>query len=354
MCIRDSLTTVQNAVDSYESAVRLRTLEREINGASFEGILGDSDAMRSVYHQIDRLAASDIRVVLHGESGTGKELAAHAIHRTSGRVDGAFVSVNCAAIPDTLQDSELFGHEKGAFTGAVQMRKGKVEQADGGTLFLDEVAELSPSLQAKILRVLQERTFERVGGNQTLRSDFRLIAASHRDLKEMVEAGEFREDLYFRIAVYVLELPALRDRNGDIEVLVASRLASLRPNGAPLKITNPALDALQSYGWPGNVRELFNVLDRAAVLADDVIDLGDLAPTVLDSIKESPVLAHAHQPEVSSSDLPAPTGMTLAELEKWAILHCMKRLGGNLGAVTQELGIGRTTLYRKLKQYGIR
>lgn len=325
-------------------------------GASFCGIVGDSLQMRELYRQVERVAAADVSVLLHGESGTGKELVARAIHHLSPLSDGPFVALNCAAVAETLQESELFGHEKGAFTGADKQRLGRLEQADGGTLFLDEVAELSPSLQAKLLRALQERVFTRVGGNVEIRSRFRLVAATHRDLSAEVEAGRFREDLFFRVAVFECELPPLRERRGDVQRLAAHFLDQLGPGGARQPISPAALQVLEKHRWPGNVRELMNALQRASVMAaGEPIRPADLPPRVqrgadqaqseqlLQAVAEaSPATANGNDPR------------SIEDIERAAIEAALVRHKGNLSTATRELGLARSTLYRKLKKYGLR
>lgn len=258
------LTVTRNAIERGRMALRLHQLEREAEGRGYEGLIGSSRVMKELFRQLDQIASSEVSILLLGESGTGKELVARSIHANSGRAAGPFVALNCAAIAETLQESELFGHEKGAFTGATARRSGKFEQASGGTLFLDEVAELSPSLQAKLLRALQERRFYRVGGDAEIRSDFRLVAASHRDLVNEVRAGRFREDLFFRIAVYELEIPPLRDRESDL-MMLAEEFVRLYAPGRKLEFSTEVISLLQDYRWPGNVRELQNAMQRAAV-----------------------------------------------------------------------------------------
>lgn len=344
---RTKLTTVvRNAASHYRDSTRLAQLEQEASGHGFAGILGNSPAMNRVFRQLQKIAASDITVLIHGESGTGKELVAHAVHEHSARSSGPFVAVNCAAVPETLQDSEFFGHEKGAFTGATRTKAGRFEEADGGTLFLDEVAELSPSLQAKLLRVLQERQFCRVGGSRTLSSDFRLVTASHRDLEAMVKEGAFRGDLYFRLAVLELELPPLRDREDDLWLLIDAFLQEFGSEDA-LRIGPSARRTLSRYEWPGNVRELRNVLQRASVLCEDnTIQLGDLPKRLVGELPPS------EPPAPQLPDLDA-LNMTLDDLERWAIVTTLERTGGHLTEAVRILGIGRTTLYRKLKKYKI-
>jgi DNA-binding NtrC family response regulator len=384
------VTTLVNAMEKHAMAMRLATLEREAEGRTIPGFVGASPAMRELYRQIDRVAASDISVYVHGESGTGKELVARAIHDRSGRSGSPFIALNCAAIPESLQESELFGHERGAFTGAAQRRVGCFEQVSGGTLFLDEVAELSPGAQAKLLRVLQQRTIQRVGSSQEIEVDFRLLAATHQDLAAAVQAGRFREDLFYRIVVFELELPPLRERAGDVELLARHFVAQAGKAlaGREVGISPQALEALQRYGWPGNVRELQNVCQRAAVTCEgDVILPTDLPPRVCQAVAIpraftlaaepavavplapvpavgtivtglAPVLGHL-DPEVEELPAPAapppaaPAALTLSGMERNAIVEALQRAGGNRARVSRELGIGRTTLYRKLKEYGI-
>jgi DNA-binding NtrC family response regulator len=381
------VTTLVNAMEKHAMAVRLATLEREAEGRTIPGFVGASRAMRDLYRQIDRVAASDISVFIHGESGTGKELVARAIHDRSGRSKAPFVALNCAAIPESLQESELFGHERGAFTGAAQRRVGRFEQVAGGTLFLDEVAELSPGAQAKLLRVLQERTIQRVGAGQEIEVDFRLLAATHQDLAAAVREGRFREDLYYRIVVFELEIPPLREREGDVELLARHFVAQARQlAGREVELSPAALDELRAFDWPGNVRELQNVCQRAAVTCEDgVIQPGDLpsrirvrpgprpanppspvplsapSPGALEPTGPvveglAPVVGHISPAPRVETPPPAPAeppSLTLSGMERAAIVDALRRYDGNRARVSRELGIGRTTLYRKLKEYGI-
>jgi DNA-binding NtrC family response regulator len=345
-------TTLGNAIDKRQMSRRLARLE---STEQRWGLVGSSPSMRTLFSQMDRVANADVTVAVHGESGSGKELVARALHGASDRSAGPFVALNCAAIPETLQESELFGHEKGAFTGATQRRIGRFEQANGGTLFLDEVAELSPALQAKLLRSLQERTFTRVGGTTEVRADFRLITATHKDLAEEVASGRFREDLYYRVAVFELRLPPLRERADDIPVLARHFLKLLEPDGS-LRFSAEVMQRFSAYSWPGNVRELQNAVQHAAVIADEVIGLRDLPPRILSDRSRAPTSAALEQ-IAEPMTFPAPTSLPavpLAELERMAIEQSIERNGGNVSAAIRELGIGRTTLYRKLKEYGLR
>jgi Nif-specific regulatory protein len=312
-----------------------------------KNIIGSSAAMRRVYEQIEKVSDSDITVFISGESGTGKELVAKAIHYGSLRSDEPFIDVNCAAIPEGLQESELFGHEKGAFTGALATHPGKFEQAAGGTVFLDEIGEMSPSAQARLLRVLQERCLQRVGGTKTIDLDVRVISASNRDLESMVADGSFRQDLFYRLVVFPIDLPPLRYRREDIPLLVDHFIDKHGSDaGKRLSGVEPAaMEALKAHTWPGNVRELENVIHRSLLLADgSVIELDDL-PSGLGSGTASPT---------EESSAPISVAMSLDELEQAAIQKALKRHGGNLSDVARQLGIGRSTLYRKLEQYGLR
>jgi len=275
-------------------------------------------------------------VLLLGESGTGKELAAQAIHEQSPRARGPFVPVNCAAITETLMESEIFGHEKGAFTGAASARRGRLELADGGTLFLDEIGELKPELQAKLLRVLQERRFERLGGTRTIAVDVRWIAATNRDLDAMVASGQFRGDLYHRLAVFPIQLPPLRARRQDILPLAVSLLARISADlGRPaLRLDDRVRERLLEGSWPGNVRELSNTLERAAILADgDVVRGEDLQISIA-----PPVSGQAD---------------TIEEIERQAIRRALDEVGGNRRRAAERLGMGERTLYEKIKRYGL-
>ncbi|MFN0252023.1 MAG: sigma-54-dependent transcriptional regulator [Kofleriaceae bacterium] len=302
--------------------------------------------MEPVVEAIDKVARTNATVLLLGESGTGKEVAARTIHAKSPRATKPFMAINCAALSETLLESELFGHEKGAFTGATERKRGRLELSDGGTFFLDEVGELKPELQAKLLRVLQERRFERVGGTRTLECDVRWIAATNRDLRAMIEDGTFREDLYHRLAVFPIKLPPLRERKEDI--LPLARLL-LERAARDLKRSVPRMSAsaerrIASSQWRGNVRELANTLERAAILADgDVID-------------DSHIWVEGGTAAKAPSGAPSATGTEvrpLAEMEKEAILHALEVVGGNRRRAAELLGIGERTLYDRLKKYGV-
>jgi Nif-specific regulatory protein len=303
-------------------------------------MVGESPAMRDVFQFISRAAPRDATVLITGESGTGKELVARAIHRNSPRANKPFVAINCAAIADTLLESELFGHEKGAFTGAAAQKKGKLESAEGGTVFLDEIGELAPLLQAKLLRVLQEREFERVGGTRTIKLDIRLVAATNRDLKAAAQAGTFREDLFYRLNVVSVRMPPLRERRDDIPLL-ASYFASKYGEKLNRRITGIAPKTracLVRYDWPGNVRELENAIERAVVLGSgDVILPEDLPDSILE---EAP--SAGEEPATALHD-------ALREAKKQIILQAVERAGGNYTEAARGLGVHPNHLFRLVR-----
>jgi DNA-binding NtrC family response regulator len=340
------LATIRNAIRQHRMSIRLHHLDTQADQSSYFGIFGESAPMRELFRQMERLSFSDVPVFVHGESGTGKELVARALHDASTRAKGPFVAVNCAAIPESLMDAELFGHEKGAFTGAGARRPGCFEQADGGTLFLDEIAELDAQAQAKILRAIQERRFRRVGGTRDIESDFRLVTASHRDLATQARMGAFREDLFFRVAVFELHVPALRARSED-RLALAARFAS-EYSGGKVTLSAETQDAIQAYPWPGNVRELQNAIQRALIVCrDEVVEPTDFPPRIT-GVDTPPLGADER------NDEGADVSRSLEDLEKQALVDALERAKGNVSQVVRELGIGRTTVYRKMKKYGLR
>ena len=307
------------------------------------GITGTSSSMRGMYEMLAQVAPSDATVLISGESGTGKELVAAELHRLSRRAASVLVKINCAALPESIIESELFGHEKGAFTGAAGRRKGRFELAQGGTMFLDEIGELSPQVQAKILRVLQEREIERVGGSQVIKVDVRLIAATNRKLEDEVKAGRFREDLFYRLNVFPLQVPPLRERKSDIMLLAdyfAEKYAE-KNNKLIKRISSPAIDLLTSYSWPGNVRELENCIERAVILSGDaVIHSYNLPPSL--------------QSPASTGTGPASTlEAALSRLEKELIAEALKINGGNMAAAARQLGITGRQMGLRVHHYGI-
>jgi two-component system NtrC family response regulator len=333
-------------------ASRVRRLEREIirlrseldSCKGFAHLVGGSPALAKTLKQARAAAATSATVLILGENGTGKEMLAHAIHEESPRAGSPFVAVSCAALPETLIESELFGHEKGAFTGATSARKGRFELADTGTLFLDEISELSPSVQVKLLRVLQERSFERLGGTKTLTVDIRLIAASNRDLEQDVESGRFRRDLFYRLNVVPLTLPALRERSEDIPLLAAHLAAkAVEKHGRPPVELDPALlEALQEYEWPGNVRELENLIERLIVLTPgSKIGLEFLPEKMLRTL-----------PDTSSADETTLEG-AVNSLKRRMIVQALNLEGSNRVAAARRLGISRSYLHRLISEYDI-
>jgi DNA-binding NtrC family response regulator len=307
-----------------------------------ERIIGSHPLMQRLLSKVSQAAQSRATVLIHGETGTGKELIAAAIHAHSKRGGGPFVKLNCAALADTVLESELFGHEKGAFTGATGRRKGRFEQADGGTLFLDEVSEISPAVQVKLLRFLQEREFERVGGNDTVRVDVRIVAASNKDLGQLVEDSRFREDLYYRLNVVRLDVPPLRMRPSDIPMLAEHFLWQCADeNEKSIRgLTQRAIDALLGHPWPGNVRELQNAIEQAVVMCeDDMIDVDDL-----------PIGSGRN--EVDPLRLMIP-GVTLAELERFAILRTLEACSNSPTKAAAVLGISRRTIQYRLQEWGL-
>jgi len=311
---------------------------------NIEYLTGMSSQMVAIYDRIRQLAGARTTILICGETGTGKELVAKAVHHLSPRRNEPFVALNCSALAEGVVESELFGHERGAFTGAVAARRGRFEIADGGTLFLDEISEVSATLQVKLLRVIQEREIERVGGNQPQKVDVRLICATNRDLEEAVKAGTFRQDLYYRLNVATIKLPALRERKSDIPLLVDEFLGEFNlENKRKVKgITRGAMELLIQYDWPGNVRELRNLIEGLVVFGRDgePLDVGDLPNHLRAQVR-------------ASRDLHLQVGMTMEEIEKRAIEETLKMTGFDKARTAQILGIGLRSLYRKVKQYGI-
>jgi DNA-binding NtrC family response regulator len=341
----DVVRAVQKALAHRALLVENLALKRQVRDQMARAqVIGSSPAWRKICEMVEQIAPSRATVLITGESGTGKELIAGLIHRLSPRAERPFITLNAAALPATLLEAELFGYEKGAFTGAQQRKPGRFELADGGTLFLDEIGDMPAEVQAKLLRVLQDGAFERLGGTRTLQVDVRVVAATNKDLMQEVEAGRFRVDLYYRLNVITLYLPPLRERREDIPLLVAHFLRKYaeQNNKAVTGIQQQALQYLQLYDWQGNVRELENVIERAVVLAKE--------PTI--GIAEMP--AHLQEKDLvptPSEYFVLPHNATLEEIERAAIAETLRRSGGNRQATARSLNIGLATLYRKLKTY---
>jgi len=334
----------------------------------FRSLTGESPAIQTTRKLIEQVADTDVTVLVLGESGTGKEVVARNLHYRSSRRNKPFVPVNCGAIPGELLESELFGHEKGAFTGALTSRQGRFEMAEGGTLFLDEIGDMPLAMQVKLLRVLQERSFERVGSNRSIQCNVRVIAATHRDLEKKIEEGRFREDLYYRLNVFPIEVPALRQRQEDIPSLVADLISRIEnEKRGSVRLTAAALEVLKHYDWPGNVRELANLVERLAVLYPyGVVDASDLPEKILRRLANvelptsSPSLPSATLQAVSGQASPAlpEDGLDLKEhlsnLEKALIRQALEESKGVVAHAAKRLKMRRTTLVEKLRKYGLR
>ncbi len=330
-----------------ERAFRLAGLQREnrmLQSVNMQlplaGLLTCDTAMLRTCRNIERLAPSDVTVLLLGESGTGKELLARGLHDLSGRRDKRFVALNCAAIPENLLESELFGYERGAFTGAAKQTRGKIEYADGGTLFLDEIGDLPGALQAKLLRFLQERVVERVGGREEIPVDVRIVCATHQNLKELMKAGRFREDLFYRLSEIVIDIPPLRQRHGDASLLARAfaQRFGLAQNKKPAMLSDDALAAIDTYAWPGNVREIENCMKRAVIMADgQFISADDLG---LDLAGAEPRIFNLRQ--------------VRDDAERAAIMQVLGKVEGNIARAAEMLGVSRPTLYDLMRRFGIR
>jgi two-component system nitrogen regulation response regulator NtrX len=344
LSLEKTVLIVQHALDKKRLEQENIKLRREVE-KDYE-MIGRSQAIQELKKQVERVAPTEGWVLIYGENGAGKELIARAIHRLSQRKAGSFVAVNCAAIPDELIESELFGHEKGAFTGAATTRYGKFEQAHGGTLFLDEIGDMSLKTQSKVLRVIEEQAFERVGGSKKIQVDVRLIAASNKDLEQEIKAGNFREDLFYRLNVVPLVVPPLRERREDIPLLAEHFLRELSyKNGTkPMRLSKPALKALMEYNWPGNVREFKNILERMVIMvADEVIQLEHIPPAILKPTSTAPWAEKAGSLKEARE-----------QFEREFLLQKLKENNGNIAQTARQLQIERSHLHRKLKAYDIR
>ncbi len=354
------IVSVRNALRQHRSDLRLSSLRSRVHGA----IIGDSEPMRTLLGQVSRVGRTKARVLITGESGTGKELVARAVHEASDRRDAPFVKVNCAAIPRELIESELFGHERGAFTGATAQKPGLFEVADGGTIFLDEIGDMALGAQAKVLRVLQNGEMMRVGGHKLSVVDVRVLAATHKNLAELVQRGEFREDLYFRLNVVPLHVPPLRERAEDIPLLGRRFIdEACDDNGmGPKRLSDAALAALTRYPWPGNVRELKNVIERMVILSDGDLDLPDVPPEVRghdDGSDDADEADAGLRPlvELAEGAIDLPQGLSLKEfreaVERVFIRRRLQELGWNVSRTAESLGIERTHLHKKMRLLGI-
>jgi DNA-binding NtrC family response regulator len=363
--IEDLRLVVKNALETVRLRRENRTLRRriELEGARQGPLLGNSEAMQRVRGVIEKVAETDATVLVRGESGTGKELVARELHeRSSHRRKGAFVAVNCAALPSELIESELFGHERGAFTGAAARRRGKFEQADGGTLFLDEIGDMSANVQAKLLRALEERRIERLGGGESIPVDVRIVSATHRPLEQEIERGGFRADLFYRLRVVTVEIPPLRERREDIPQLaqVFARHAAER-YGLPERVIAPsALRRLVEYDWPGNVRELRNAVERSMILAEGAdVTASDLPEEISGAqrTQKEPTASAASAPATNPGDLFVPFTTDFREdrreFERRYIARCLEETGGNVTRAAAILGMHRQSLQHKLRELGL-
>ncbi|AKJ64021.1 sigma-54-dependent transcriptional regulator [Kiritimatiella glycovorans] len=338
---------LSRALESRRMQTENRALREQLDTKyGLESIIGQSEPMQRIFDKIRQVAPSRATVLIQGESGTGKELVARALHRLSPRAQGPFVPVHCAALSSNLLESELFGHEKGAFTGAVERRRGRFERADGGTLFLDEIAEIDPSIQVKILRVLEQRAFERVGGTESVEVDTRLLTATNRDLTEEVEKGAFREDLFYRLDVVSITVPPLRERAADIPLLLNHFLQQFSgENGKRIEgFTQDAAELLSRYEWPGNVRELRNAVENMVVMSrGEKLGVRDVPPKIRAQV--DPARAQAGGGEAGAG--------SLRDMEMRMILRALKETQGNRTKAAEQLGISRRTMHRKLNEYGL-
>jgi DNA-binding NtrC family response regulator len=342
------LVTVENAL----KLTRLETENRDLRTrVGKHTLVFAGETMRRVMAQIERVAASEVRICIYGETGTGKELVARTLHEKSPRAAGPFVTLNCAAVPAELIESELFGHEKGSFTGAAQRHTGKFEQAHRGTLFLDEIGDMPPAMQAKLLRVLEEGEVERIGADKPTTVDVRVVVATHRNLEQLVESGGFRRDLYHRVVVFPVELPPLRQRPEDLPVLVAhfARQVSAQNGWKPVPFTDEAIDVLKQYAWPGNIRELRNVVERLLLLAGNQVDAENVQ-RALPSTHSSP---NALMSKRSTLDPVGPLAERVLTFERQEVLRELERHHRHITQTAKALGLERSHLYKKCQQLGI-
>jgi two-component system, NtrC family, response regulator AtoC len=337
---------IERALKSRHTEEEVANLREQVSQKyGLENIVGNSPPMLQVFDVVQQVAPTRATVLIAGETGTGKELIAHALHNLSPRKTGSFVAVHAAALSPSLLESELFGHEKGAFTGAVERRIGRFEMADGGTLFLDEVSEIDPAMQVKILRVLEGRTFERVGASKTIQVDVRLVAATNKDLKKLVTEGKFRDDLYYRLSVVAVNLPALRERREDIPLLIDAFIRQCSADNAkPVReITQEAVNMLMAYDWPGNVRELRNTIEQMVVLSR-----GERL-----TLRDVPAAIRAGADLTKIAVVRPGATLTVEEAERQLIVQALKEMNGNRTRAANRIGMSRRTMHRKLKKYGL-
>jgi two-component system, NtrC family, response regulator AtoC len=352
--IDEILILVKRALEIQQMRSDINMLHRELlERYRFDRILTDNEKMKELCITVARIAQSNASVLITGESGSGKELIASAVHYNSGRCKGPFIKINCGAIPDGLLESEFFGHERGAFTGAIARRRGRFEQANGGTIFLDEIGDISLNLQVKLLRVLQERSFERVGANETIKTDVRIIGATNRDLEGMVRAGTFRQDLYYRLNVVAIEVPPLRERPEDIRLLtnVFLQRFAMENHREISMIDELALDALMKYTWPGNIRELANAIESAVIMSTgNVILPEDLPRQIFNAERRTGTTADASEAGGKAS---RPLKEMVKEFERQVIVQALDRHQNNRIKTARDLGISRRSLLYKLQEYNI-
>jgi DNA-binding NtrC family response regulator len=361
------ITNIKRAIEMHTMIHKIDRLRGEMQKTHvYKNIIGQSAAIQRVFTQIEEVAEININVFIEGESGTGKELVAKAVHYGSAYRKGPFIAINCGAIPELLQESEFFGHEKGSFTGADYSRVGKLEYANNGSLFLDEVGEMSQEMQVKLLRFLQDKTFERLGGNKKINVDLRIISATNRKLEQEVKRGKFREDLYYRLVVYPITMPPLRDRKEDIPLLVNYFLKKFKNEISKIitSVSSSVMESFMKYDWKGNVRQLENIIYRAMVATQsETIEIENLPIEIQKhSAPDSIIQDHSLNPPTpeatevfatSRPQTPVTTAATIQEMEKNALVEALKMAAGNVEQVAKSLGISRATCYRKIKKYQI-
>ena len=359
------LATVKETLDQTQVVGRIRNMEKDMGNAfAYKNIVGESPAIRKVFTQIEQVKDSNVNVYIYGESGTGKELVARAIHFSGPEENRPFIDINCSALVETLLETEMFGHEKGAFTGAIGTHRGKLELADGGTLFFDEIADMSLKLQVKLLRFLEEKSFERVGGTKKINVNVRVVSSTNKDLQKEVEKGNFREDLYYRLVVFTIHVPPLRERKNDIPLLCGYLLNKFKDelNKEVTRISPDAMDIFNTYRWPGNVRQLQNVILQSMLMSQDgSIEVEHLPqeiqksrPEATSSIEESKSTGEGGSPAGDMEKEPGDSQrISLDEGEKQTLLSALKMTNWNISEASNLLGISRTTFYRKLKKHGL-